>query len=315
MKQFTKKIMNFTHGDLDGLGCNFLIELKHPTTKVIGVHCNYDNINSNVRKFIRSDEINTVEKVYITDISITRELCDEIVSRGLEHKVQIIDHHINKSTEHLNDYNFAILQGKKEDGTLCSGTWLVAKHLEMFDTSDFLDDFINLVDDYDTWNWEVKNNIMSKVLNRLNSILGREKLKEELYNQYYSSNKCFIVSPTLSYILDIDDDKYRRVLDLANKYIQKTKYKEFNVGIVLADEYKSELGNDLCKLHTDLDFVMLVSLTSGISLRTKRDDIHLGEIAREIGAKNNLKGSGHAKASGVTIDNTYRENFLLSFLK
>jgi nanoRNase/pAp phosphatase (c-di-AMP/oligoRNAs hydrolase) len=75
--------------------------------------------------------------------------------------------------------------------------------------------------------------------------------------------------------------------------------------LVFAEQNISELGNELCKMNPDIDFVIMVEMgTKKISLRTVRDDIHLGELAKEIG------GGGHPKAAGAQFD----EQKIIDFL-
>lgn len=68
-------------------------------------------------------------------------------------------------------------------------------------------------------------------------------------------------------------------------------------GIVFADKYISELGNELCKLNRELDYIAIVNMsTCSVSYRTIRDDIDMGMIAKKYG------GGGHPKAAGSKFD-------------
>ena len=67
----------------------------------------------------------------------------------------------------------------------------------------------------------------------------------------------------------------------------------YSVGIVFADRFISELGNQLCELHPEIDFVAIIDIANQkVSYRTIRDDINLGVFAQHYG------GGGHPKAAG-----------------
>lgn len=76
-------------------------------------------------------------------------------------------------------------------------------------------------------------------------------------------------------------------------------------GIVFADKYISELGNELCKLNKELDYIVIVNMsTRSVSYRTIKDNIDVGMIAKEHG------GGGHPKAAGAKIKFDNILNFL-----
>ena len=73
--------------------------------------------------------------------------------------------------------------------------------------------------------------------------------------------------------------------------------REYMYGIVFADKYISELGNELCKLNRELDYIAIVNMsTCSVSYRTIRDDIDMGMITKKYG------GGGHPKAAGSKFD-------------
>ena len=64
-------------------------------------------------------------------------------------------------------------------------------------------------------------------------------------------------------------------------------------GFVFAEKYFSELGNRLCQLHPEIDFVAMIDMNGNVSYRTVKDDIDLGkDVAKLFG------GGGHPKAAG-----------------
>ena len=70
-------------------------------------------------------------------------------------------------------------------------------------------------------------------------------------------------------------------------------------GFVYADRYFSEMGNRLAELHPEYDFIAMIDVGGGmVSYRTVKDDINLGELAKQFG------GGGHPKSAGSRFDPT-----------
>ena len=65
-------------------------------------------------------------------------------------------------------------------------------------------------------------------------------------------------------------------------------------GFVFAEKYVSELGNRLCKMHPEIDYVAMIDMGSKtVSYRTVKDDIDLGKDVAQL-----FGGGGHPKAAG-----------------
>ena len=86
--------------------------------------------------------------------------------------------------------------------------------------------------------------------------------------------------------------------------VKDNLFPKYTVGITFADKYISELGNKLCELHPELDFVILINMTSlTVSYRTVKN-IDLSAIAKKYG------GGGHPKASGSNFNISIINNTL-----
>lgn len=64
-------------------------------------------------------------------------------------------------------------------------------------------------------------------------------------------------------------------------------------GYVFAERFFSELGNRLCKMHPEIDFVAMIDMDGTISYRTVKDDVDLGKDVAKI-----FGGGGHPKSAG-----------------
>ena len=66
------------------------------------------------------------------------------------------------------------------------------------------------------------------------------------------------------------------------------------VRFVFADRFVSELGNKLCKMHPEIDFVAMIDIDGcTVSYRTVKEDIDLGKDVASL-----FGGGGHPKAAG-----------------
>ena len=65
-------------------------------------------------------------------------------------------------------------------------------------------------------------------------------------------------------------------------------------GYVFAEKYVSELGNRLCKLHPEIDFIVMIDMgNKTVSYRAVKEDIDLGKDVAQL-----FGGGGHPKAAG-----------------
>lgn len=285
----------FTHTDLDGVSCEILGKIAFGEDIDV-VRCGYGNIDDKVEEFINSDE--EYDKLFITDISVKKELADAL--NNVSDKVILLDHH--KTALWLNEYPFALVQVEDESvGKMC-GAYLFYEYLKKnhkeFDDTPALKLFIDYVRMYDTWEWKEKyDNIIPKRLNDLMYIDGPNEFIDKMV--YRLGNNLFILDDTDLMKLQIEQTYINSYIAQKNEtlMVNDDLFPEYTVGITFADKYISELGNKLCELHPELDFVVLINMsTLTVSYRTVKDDLDLSDIAKRFG------GGGHPKASGSRFD-------------
>lgn len=296
----------FTHTDLDGVGCAILAKRAFEDNVDIS-YCNYDEINSKVKRFLLND-IDNYEICYITDISISDELAEEI-NKTNPSKFRLFDHH--SSAEYLNKYGWCKVTTTltpvdliKTCGTELFYYYVVLLELPIEDIlADKYFNFVYLVRTYDTWDWVNMGDFgkQAKSLNDLFHIHTKEEFVDDIVEKLKSNKPLF--SETDKVILDLKQkeiDAYIEKKD--NKMVIRTgtdgeSGESYSFGMVFADRFISELGNRLCTMHPEILYVAMVNLDeSVVSLRTVRDDIHLGELAKAFG------GGGHPKAAAFHID-------------
>ncbi|MGL5751182.1 MAG: DHHA1 domain-containing protein [Paraclostridium sp.] len=321
------KIFNITHYDLDGLGCNLLLRHHYGNKDVDVAYCGYDNANETLNKLLTTNEHEKYDHIYITDISISEEMAN-LVESEFSHKVVLIDHHINSSTEHLHKYDWVQLRKNKLDiDEQTSGTYMVWDYLrklqddEVYPHNDMyncvLCDVVSNIDKYDTWLWKTKYNVdKPSKLNTLFNILGYERFIPMIEGQiwqsaeYYYCDAEFEIDDNMQLLLDLKDSELQRYIKSSDKNLYRYTINGYYVGIYYGEKYASEVCNALCELNDDLDAVACINMRSGISIRTIKDDVHVGELARYIADIHGISGNGHAKASGVTLTSENKQEFI-----
>ena len=298
----------FTHTDLDGVSCEILGKIAFEEDINV-VRCNYGDIDAKVEEFINSAE--EYDKLFITDISVNKEIADKLLS--ISDKVILLDHH--KTALWLNEYPYALVQVEDESiGKMC-GAYLFYEYLKKnhkeFDDTPALKLFIDYVRMYDTWEWKEKyDNIIPKRLNDLMYIDGPNEFIDKMV--YRLGNNLFIFDDTDLMKLQIEQTYINSYIAQKNEtlMVNDDLFPEYTVGITFADKYISELGNKLCELHPELDFVVLINMsTLTVSYRTVKNDLDLSDIAKGFG------GGGHPKASGSRFDVSIVNDMLNNIFK
>ncbi|MED1937755.1 oligoribonuclease NrnB [Bacillus subtilis] len=296
----------YSHNDLDGVGCGIIAKLAFG--KDVEVRYNSVNgLNAQVQYFLeKAKESNRQDALFITDLAVNEEneeRLNEYVHAG--GKVKLIDHH--KTALHLNEHEWGFVQVEYDDGRLTSATSLLYGYLVengFMKPTNALDQFTELVRQYDTWEWERYDQKQAKRLNDLFFLLSIDEFEAKMI-QRLSTHDEFFFDDFEEKLLDLEDEKIERYLRRKKREMVQTFVHEHCVGIVHAESYHSELGNRLGKDNPHLDYIAILSMGSKrVSLRTIHDYIDVSEIAGRYG------GGGHAKASGCSITDEVYELFV-----
>ncbi|WCK54009.1 oligoribonuclease [Aneurinibacillus sp. Ricciae_BoGa-3] len=294
------KVKLFTHNDTDGVSCGILAKLAFGDRIHID-YCNYDDINNKIQRFIQ-EFMHRYDQVFITDISVNEEIAaqiDELVKQG-KIRFQLLDHH--QTAGWLNQYEWASVQVRHENEKLASGTSLYYRHLtdsRLLAESEKLSAFVELVRQYDTWDWKELNNQHAKQLNDLFYITGRDRF---LNRFVYDSSIEFTEAEVM--LLELEQDKIDKYIKSKSRDVIFKEICGYKAGIVFAEQYVSELGNALAEQHPEVDFIAMVNVGRVISYRTVKEDINLGDIAGVFG------GGGHQKAAGSPVAPELREKIV-----
>lgn len=296
-----------THNDLDGVGCGILAKLAFGN----GVKVRYNSVSAldrEVEWFFENDEKETF--LMITDLSVNEENEKRLESfyqnKG---KVQLIDHH--KTSLSLNDYEWGHVVVEDEEGKLTSATSLLYDYLiknQKLIPTNALDEFVELVRQYDTWEWEKNNNQQARRLNALFYLISIDEFEEKMI-QRLQLEDFFSFDEFEKKLLDMEDDKIERYIRRKRRELVQSQIGDHFAGIVYAESYHSELGNELGKEYPHLDYIAIINIGGKrVGFRTIHDHIDLSEVAGKYG------GGGHAKASGCSLtDEAYKQFVMDTF--
>jgi len=292
-----------SHTDLDGVGCGVLAKLAFGDRIKIRYN-SIASLNREVEWFLENEERNT--HLFITDLSVNEEnekRLEEFYQTG--GKVQLLDHH--KTALHFNEYEWGHVVVEDNEGNLASGTSLFYEYLienELIQASNAVDEFVELVRQYDTWEWEKNNNQEAHRLNALFFLISIDEFEEKMVNRLQNSDH-FFFDEFEQKILDMEEDKVERYIRRKRRELVQTSIGDYLAGIVYAESYHSELGNELGKEYPHLDYIAMLNMGGKrISLRTIHDHVDVSEVAGHYG------GGGHAKAAGCSLTNEAYNQFV-----
>lgn len=312
-----KKIVVFYHTDLDGYGVKaiskiYAIDKGYKEEDMIFEKADYFAKNlcdTKVNNIVKGHE-DEINEIIFGDISVKYKETAEYLNE-LSKKTPIIlrDHH--DTAVWMNEYPFAKVREKDDDGISRSGTYWIAEELlskEYIDKHPNLKKFIYLTDMMDTWKW-VK--CTPKLTDAIDLSLVLEALTEEGFD------KEIYPKLLLENEVDLYDEKVKFYLEATHReletnawasyfamqkgtYIYKDGDKEIplKVGIISTQSGASIITERLreifAKKGEHYDFLLNLSIKGGLALRA--DDnckVPVNLIVKQIGT-----GGGHPGSAG-----------------
>ncbi|MFC0472641.1 DHH family phosphoesterase [Halalkalibacter kiskunsagensis] len=284
----------FTHNDLDGVGCGILHRLAFKDDTYIRYN-SVQGLDFQIERYLETDRLEDI--VFITDLSVNTENAQRLEAYKVKGgKVTLIDHH--KTALHFNEYDWAHVTVEYEDGRLTAATSLYYEHLvkhHYLKRSSSLDQFVELIRQWDTWEWEKNETLDAKRLNDLFFMLSIDEFEERMVKRLQESDT-FSFDEFEEKILDMEETKKERYIRRKRRELVQTFIDDYCVGIVHAESYHSELGNELGKDSPHLDYIAILNVGGKkISFRTIHETIDVSAVANQFG------GGGHAKAAGCQL--------------
>lgn len=251
------------------------------------------------------------DKVFMTDLNISEEVADRINNSDFKNKFQVLDHHIGKIG--MNKYDFIKVvdevNGIKESGASLYYQYLLENYPNDLLKRESVNYMVSLVRLGDTWQWKTFDVPEARDIGTVLSYYGNDDFIN-YYSNFLRKNREFYFTPSENAIIKADKTKKELYIENMKEKMVIRRINNHNVGIVFAENYRSELGNDLAEYFiNEIDLVMIINLNRSISFRCVRDDVDLSEFARYF------NGTGHKKASGAPLIENTRETFIDMFLE
>lgn len=315
------KILVVSHvADIDGMGSVILANYLY-NKKIDYILCEVTTLIGVFNK-----DLSNYDVIYICDLPLSNEVIEYLKNHEeITKKVKHFDHH-ESEVEKSNTYDF-VNEVIELDGRLTCGTEIFYRHLLTVDNSevinnDFFKEMVEGIRNNDTWDFKRTGDTIGTKLASIHAFMGSVSFINYMSN--YEIKDHFYFTDVFLDIIDALEKKKERYIENALNNVYYTTFKEYKMGVIISEQYRSYLGNDIAEKNPDkVDFVLIISFERmSCSLRTCRDDIDLGIIANEF----TTVGGGHKKAAGFPMNdesapkiqkiiNEYFDNFLCSYNK
>lgn len=300
-------VVLLSHNDLDGVGSTLISSyvlrksgLNIVDIKNVGNHEVDDTILTAINEAILTGNEVSILVTDITPSETTAELIDLILKQYPNVKLKVLDHH--KHALPLNKYDWAEIVVER-DGVPTSGTSLLVDFL--FEQGYELDyktyELAETVRLYDTWDWTRRGVGYPKRLNDLLYLIGHKKFVALLGESLELQVDDKLYPSEYDLLLDVEGERVVRYIDKKYKEISIATYnfgldgQYYVAGFVIAEQYFSELGNELANKLPEVDLIVILDVAHRkASLRTN-GDVDVSVIAKAKG------GGGHPKAAGYPL--------------
>ena len=311
-----KRKILFTHVDLDGSGCKVLFTLANDPSKsgedYLVITCENTNVDTLVRETINRDDVDVNTLIYFADICASREVLEMLKDIGFI--VKIFDHHrTNFFATHI--FEDAVIVPENELGVPECGTSLLfkafcnneitfeSKMVEEYFISSLIEEFVEKIRLWDTYQWKDINDIEARKLQILFTLLGMERFCDIYINKLINAkrNTLLIDHHDMMFIDARLESEQRAIESITKEKVYDVNLRGFNAAFTLSKNGAdiSELGNQFLTKYPEYD--MFVSFTlfgdGAYSFRSIRNDLDIGkDFALLVG------GGGHPKAAGSPIN-------------
>lgn len=262
-------ILLITHTDMDGIGCEMVLRKFCPNLFPIYMSPNEIDL------VMESLDTRMFQCILISDLCCSN---DYILS---DPRVITVDHH-STAKKFANEAAHIFVN------EAVAATRLMYHFCETVFEQDigFMDDFTNIVDDYDTW--KMKDN-RSYAFNYLFDVYGKDGFKERF-------GKTFDTELTLDEMKKWDAELDRIEKNVEEMPVFVRNYGVCKIGVIVNGEYKNEYCEKILKDKSlGLDLLIYIWYPFGGSVRMNNEitAINIGELIQS-----NKLGGGHQYAGG-----------------
>lgn len=305
-------IRMYTDNDLDGLGCAIALRVLRPDDKLKITYCGSkrkisDMVSEELNKITESD------LMIITDIPINEKTANKVEEAIVydNKRILLFDHHSTQMW--CNKYPWACVETEIRGREYCAMSLLV-EYLYFKTKPEILNSLVyqrlleiaEYVRLWDTWNWQKTDYLVPKYLNYLIDILGKSAFIDYVVD-YITMKRDVLITDENMVIINYLLKKFNDTVSFKNMNLIKMEKYGYKFGVTTAESNISELGNALCKINPDLDFIAIVNQTT-VSYRSIKKDIDVSKIAKELGGGGREQTAANPIAPKL-IKNYYKEIF------
>lgn len=283
--------------DIDGVSPLILLN-------VLGINYDYKlldvyEVEAYLDELLKTD-LSIYNNIYITDLTVPEASYKLINESNYKNKFKVFDHH--KTHLYASHLDFVTID-INECGTTLFYNYLKTIGLKETKT---IKEYVSSVKNLDLWLFEQNKDEVAPKLGNLFDFYGVQRYITE-FTKHLKEDKCFKFNEFEEKILEILNDEEKRYIDKRELRMTVCKYGDYNVGIVFAEKYRSEIGNELLNRNKNLDFIVIINLNGGISLRSREVDVSV------IASKFN--GGGHKLAAGIGISDEIKKDIISLIFK
>ena len=296
------KRLLFTHGaDIDGMGNAILAKLAFENIDIIYAR-NVSDLETKFLNEYNSGNLYNYDIVYITDLSLKKEIADKVYNDDkLKDKLYIFDHHETALASGLNEYNNTNVHVELNGIKTC-GTELYYNYLKdngYLEDSTAISEFVEKVRREDNWEWEKYNDILAHDLAILFNAVGINRFVDSMVALLKEEKDSFELNENLSNEINNKKEKIKLAIESSKRFVRKELIDGIKTLIVfIIYEYRNDVA-DYFKKNNDLDYdvVAMIALDNDqISIRSLKSNNYARILAEKYG------GGGHDTAAAIPLD-------------
>ncbi|MEY8441058.1 DHHA1 domain-containing protein [Lactobacillaceae bacterium 24-114] len=299
----------FSHNDLDGFGAPLLLEAVQdkifPDYEIDLTNCGAGRIDDEFAKWLQSTESNRATDVYIMDMTPDSDYTFKQLNENFANHWLVFDHH--ESEEELRQRysdNSITATNSNVNPSATSLVWDWIKRQPEFKEveaaeRDKLAYLVELIRAYDTWDWQNDPGMSEQEKTDADNL-------DQLFWFYPLNDSADFVHDVFaagweeyakqnSLLIKTLNERRAKYLEHHLKDVLITKIDGHQLGIVYADDYKSEVAHELLNQNPSVEAALVISPVS-VSLRSN------GKMDVAKFAEKYFNGGGHADAAGGRLE-------------
>ena len=161
----------------------------------------------------------------------------------------------------------------------------------------------------DTWEWKKWDKKEALYLGTLLVFYGNKKFIEN-YLSFLKQNENFYFTDAEKVMIEADERKKQEYIEEKKQSMIVKKIASYQVGIVFAEQYVSELGNVLAETFQDqVDLVMIIRMGRSLSFRSVKEKVDVSLFAQHF------HGNGHLHAAGAPLPEDLEDTIITHLIE